>query len=274
MDRLRPLPGIALTALVLALAPFTARSATSSLLVGNGTYANPGVWSNLVCSSNDVAMMDARLTSTACGWPGSSYLNQTSSQMAGEVLASLPATPYDTWIFYYTGHGDNSPNYSGGLAGVNDNGSGSDLYYPSAFASNVASVGHPVNTCVILDDCGSGGFAKLANIFLQARGINALFLTATNDSLNCAICNSVRGTSDLSYWIDKGLSGLADGACGQAPNGVITFDELDCYLTANYDPLGVPHLYIPNGLGGTGICTSRATPVRRGTWGTLKAIYR
>lgn len=254
------------------LAPAHA-GAMSSVVIGNGTYTN-AVWSNLVCSPNDVTLIQNRFDSAPCNWPAVSYQNQTSAQMSNDVLVNLPAIPNDTWIFYYTGHGDNTNGFSGGLAGVNDNGSGSDLYYPSRFAADVGSPNHPFSTCVILDACGSGGFAKLANTFLQQKGINALFLTATDDSLNCATCNNVRGTSDLSFWIDKGLAGAADGACGQAPNGVITFDELDCYLTTNYDPIGVHHLYIPNGLGGTGICTVRATPARAITWGTLKVIYR
>ena len=125
---------------------------------------------------------------------------------------------------------------------------------------------------MLLDACGSGGFAKLANIFLQAKSIQALFLTATDDSLNCAICGG-GGTSNFTLWVNKGLSGLADGACGGPPNGVVTFDELDCYLTTNYDPLGVKDLYIPNGLGGLG-CRTGVTAVHKDTWGGLKQIYR
>jgi len=247
-------------------------SQNSSTVIGNGTYTNNAVWSNLACSANDVTAMQTLLDTQACNWLATTWSNQTASQMRSDVAVGLPAVPNGSWIFYYTGHGDNTAGYSGGLAGVNDNGSGSDLYYPSQFAVDVATPSHPIYSYVILDACGSGGFAKLANIFLQARGINALFLTATDDSLNCAICGATY--SNLTNWINQGLMGAADGACGNPPDGVVTFNELDCYLTTNYDPLGVKHLYIPNGLGGTGICTARPTPVHAVTWGRIKTTYR
>ena len=256
---------------VLLLSLPAAADAMDAVLIGNGTYTNP-VWSNLACSSNDVTLMDARLKSALCSFATTTYLDQTAPQIANAVNLGIPAIPNDTWIFYYTGHGDNTNGYSGGLAGVSDNGSGSDLYYPKDFAAQLASVGHPFSTAVLLDACGSGGFAKLADTFLQAKNIPVLFLTATDDSLNCAVCGG-GGTSNFTFWVNKGLSGLADGACGGLPNGVVTFDELDCYLTTNYDPLGVKHLYIPRGLGSLG-CRAVVTAVRRSTWGDLKQIYR
>ena len=122
--------------------------AMDAVLIGNGTYTN-AVWSNLACSSNDVMLMDDRLKSGACSFATTTYLDRTAPQIANAVNLGVPAIPNDTWIFYYTGHGDNTAGYSGGLAGINDNGSGSDLYYPrtSRLSSPASAIRSPLRCC-------------------------------------------------------------------------------------------------------------------------------
>lgn len=248
----------------------------SSTVIGNDTYTTlnnlPGV------------VGDNNLTQTAlqaCGYSVTLTRNRTAAQMSADVTATVPAVPNDVWIFKYSGHGDNyAGSQSGSMLGVNSDGASppSDRYTPQQFAQDVTTQ-HPLCRIIILDSCGSGQFIQTTSTLLNNQAIQAVFFSATSTGAECSYDRPNGSSGWFTSTFMQGLGGAADGCGGNPPDGVITADEMDCYLTNNYDgqvtqDANLRHRYIPNGLGGKSLCLNRATSAKAKSWGEVKAYYR
>jgi hypothetical protein len=266
-----------LALLLIPLAWTSARAQNpSATVIGNDTYTTlsnlPGVVGDNTLTVNALK---------ACGYTVTLTRNRTSAEMSGDVISSVPQVPNDFWLFKYSGHGDNyAGSQSGSMLGINSDGASppSDRYTPGLFVADM-SVPAPFTRVIILDSCGSGAFIQTANTAALVANIEAVWFSATSTGAECAYDRPDNSSGWFTSIFMNGLSGAADGCGGNPADGVITADEMDCYLTANYDNKvtqdpNLVHRYIANGLGGTALCHFRPVAVQARTWGSVKAIYR
>ncbi len=126
-----------------------------ALLIGNYDY----VYQNdLRGVYYDLQAMQNTLKTLPQNWDITVFRNQTASGILNAIKSTFSGTnSYDVFLFYYSGHGDNSTGYSAGsLVGYNCSGY-DDLVYPSQLASYLNTY-CPGRVLVLLDSCGSGSY--------------------------------------------------------------------------------------------------------------------
>lgn len=124
-----------------------------ALLIGNYDYQYQNDLDGVYW---DLQAMENTLNTLPQDWNISTYSNQTANGILSAIRSTFSGkNSSDVFLFYYSGHGDNSTGSSAGsLVGYNCYGS-NDLVYPSQLASylNTYAAGRVI---VLLDSCGSG----------------------------------------------------------------------------------------------------------------------
>ena len=124
-----------------------------ALLIGNGTgYYDEE--DRLEGIPNDISAMQTVLNCLGQDWQVTVRENRTASQMLNDIQSTFSGkNSSDVFLFYYSGHGDNSIGSSAGsLVGVDYS-----WLYPTTLASylNTYTAGRVI---VLLDSCGSGSY--------------------------------------------------------------------------------------------------------------------
>lgn len=124
-----------------------------ALLVGNGTgYYDSDDW--LYGISNDISAMRQTLSGMPQNWQITVRENRTAGQILSDIRSAFGGkNSADVFLFYYSGHGDDSYGSSAGsLVGVDYS-----YVYPSSLASTLYNY-TAGRVIVLLDSCGSGSY--------------------------------------------------------------------------------------------------------------------
>lgn len=145
-------------------------------------------------------------------------------------------------------------------------------YLASGFANDfLGCTSDHTYAIVVADCCGSGMWITDVDADLTAESREAILFAATRNAHVCADCNDDGSTFSKVFW--AGFAGAADAD----HNGQVTANELDQYLTRQYDPGRIDdqkHLYIVHGNDGSAVlCGNVTNPVQATSWGAIKSIY-
>lgn len=174
----RSLALLVLLPLVLLASPALAQNPGKALVIGNKNYPLT-CGGNLHGAEHDAESMQYLLEQA--GWTVVRMNDLTRNGIVTAIEQNVPPTP-QRYLVYFAGHGVNTGAGQGALVGT-------DCNSVSPFAFLLALGTAKERTIVILDSCGSGGFAHTAE---NAQHVPA-FLTATRDEFTCAVKSGAGG---------------------------------------------------------------------------------
>ena len=200
-----------------------------AVMVGVSDYG--GAQNNLDFTDEDARKLSETLRTDGSLNDASIVLTNAEATVAGvrrafaEVAAQ--AGPEDTFLFFFSGHGDQSEIPVSGLepdgkseAIVLRDGEISDVDMAGLFGSLRTRL-----SLLVLDSCFSGGFAR--NV-VDRPGVMGLF--SSEEDLTSAVADKFQAGGYLSHFLRAGMGGEADGDGDR----LVTAGELATYLRRQF----------------------------------------
>ena len=200
-----------------------------AVMVGVSDYG--GAQNNLDFTDEDARKLSETLRADGSLNDASIVLTNAEATVAGVRRAfarvAAEAGPEDTFLFFFSGHGDQSEVPVSGLepdgkseAIVLRDGEISDVDMAGLFGSLRTRL-----SLLVLDSCFSGGFAR--NV-VDRPGVMGLF--SSEEDLTSAVADKFQAGGYLSHFLRAGMGGEADGDGDR----LVTAGELATYLRRQF----------------------------------------
>lgn len=200
-----------------------------AVMVGVSDYG--GAQSNLDFTDEDARKLAETLRADGSLNDASIVLTNAEATVAGVRRAfarvAAEAGPQDTFLFFFSGHGDQSEVAVSGLepdgkseAIVLRDGEISDTEMARLFGSLRTRL-----SLLVIDSCFSGGFAR--NV-VDRPGVMGLF--SSEEDLTSAVADKFQAGGYLSHFLRTGMGGEADGDGDR----LVTAGELAAYLRRQF----------------------------------------
>ncbi|WP_426028225.1 pre-peptidase C-terminal domain-containing protein [Brevundimonas sp. TWP2-3-4b2] len=200
-----------------------------AVMVGVSDYG--GAQNNLDFTDEDARKLSETLRTDGSLNDASIVLTNAEATVAGVRRAfaqvAAEAGPEDTFLFFFSGHGDQSEIPVSGLepdgkseAIVLRDGEISDVDMAGLFGSLRTRL-----SLLVLDSCFSGGFAR--NV-VDRPGVMGLF--SSEEDLTSAVADKFQAGGYLSHFLRAGMGGEADGDGDR----LVTAGELATYLRRQF----------------------------------------
>lgn len=200
-----------------------------AVMVGVSDYG--GAQSNLDFTDEDARKLAETLRTDGSLNDASVVLTNAEATVAGVRRAfarvAAEAGPQDTFMFFFSGHGDQSDAAVSGLepdgkseAIVLRDGQISDTEMARLFGSLPTRL-----SLLVIDSCFSGGFAR--NV-VDRPGVMGLF--SSEEDLTSAVADKFQAGGYLSHFLRAGMGGEADGDGDR----LVTAGELTTYLRRQF----------------------------------------
>jgi len=200
-----------------------------AVMVGVSDYG--GAQSNLDFTDEDARKLAETLRADGSLNDASIVLTNAEATVAGVRRAfarvAAEAGPQDTFLFFFSGHGDQSDVAVSGLepdgkseAIVLRDGEITDTEMARLFGSLRTRL-----SLLVLDSCFSGGFAR--NV-VDRPGVMGLF--SSEEDLTSAVADKFQAGGYLSHFLRTGMGGEADGDGDR----LVTAGELSTYLRRQF----------------------------------------
>lgn len=200
-----------------------------AVMVGVSDYG--GAASDLDNTDQDALQLAEQLQRDGSLNPASVTLVNAEATVAGVRDAfrrvTAQAGPQDTFLFFFSGHGDQSDT---AVTGLEPDGKSESIVLRDGQISDV-EMGELFGglrtrlSLLILDSCFSGGFAR--NV-VDRPGVMGLF--SSEEDLTSAVADKFRAGGYLSHFVRQGMSGAADGDGDR----LVTAGELATYLRRQF----------------------------------------
>jgi hypothetical protein len=199
-----------------------------ALFVGVANYG--GRTSDLPNTDDDAQQLYNSLNRAGILHPASVVLTNaqatTGAVRAAFARAAAAAGPNDTFIFFYSGHGDQVDTRVS-AAELDGRAETIELYDAAMTDAELAPLFGSVRarlSMVVLDSCYSGGFRSLVN------RPNVMGLFSSEEDLTSLVADRFKAGGFLSYFLRTGLSGEAD----DDGDRIVTAGEVATYVRRRF----------------------------------------
>jgi hypothetical protein len=212
-------------------APITGPSARRIFALNIGISDYPGTENDLPFTAEDARKMRDTLQRQGVLATESVTLLDAQATRAGVRAAfqrvAAAAGPDDLFLFFYSGHGGQTPTQ---VSATDPDGRNEtiELYDGAISDDELATMFQQVHArtaLLVLDSCFSGGFARDV---VSHPGVMGLF--SSEEDLTSAVADKFQAGGYLSHFIQTGLSGEAD----ENHDRIITAGELSAYVRRQF----------------------------------------
>ncbi|WP_332658166.1 caspase family protein [Brevundimonas sp.] len=200
-----------------------------AVMVGVSDYG--GAQSPLEFTDEDARKLAETLRADGSLNDASLVLTNAEATVAGVRRAfarvAAQAGPQDTFLFFFSGHGDQS---DAAVSGLEPDGKSESIVLRDGEITDteMASLFDSLNTrlsLLVIDSCFSGGFAR--NV-VDRPGVMGLF--SSEEDLTSAVADKFQAGGYLSHFLRTGMGGEADGDGDR----LVTAGELATYLRRQF----------------------------------------